>query len=236
MTEDQNAKIRAALTQLDPSNNDHWTDDGLPKTGVVQRIAHDQTIKRQDIEAAMPGFERPTKAAQSSAQDDFGQPVEAASAETDATPAEAQSEYLSEAEIRVVLVKRVKDAKMAIIAADKKKADAENERIAAVKALRVAESDFHAQFPPMTATQNVKAHIASENARRMEQVTGQRQASQVDRAMQRGGRANVVWKRPVRGVIGADGNLIKDAAGNVAIPRAPQVRPVRPLITGAARA
>ena len=51
-------KILAALAQLDPADNSHWTSDGLPNTGVVQRIANDQTIKRTDIQSARPGFDR----------------------------------------------------------------------------------------------------------------------------------------------------------------------------------
>lgn len=50
--------IITALSQLDHSNNDHWVDDGLPRTSVVQKLANDPTIRRQDINEAAPGFAR----------------------------------------------------------------------------------------------------------------------------------------------------------------------------------
>jgi hypothetical protein len=53
------SKIRNALAQLDPANDDHWTADGLPSTSAVQKIANDPTIRLRDIQAAAPGLERP---------------------------------------------------------------------------------------------------------------------------------------------------------------------------------
>jgi hypothetical protein len=55
-------KVLDALAQLDHDNDDHWLPDGTPKTGVVQRIANDQTIKRRDIEAAGIVRENPLRA------------------------------------------------------------------------------------------------------------------------------------------------------------------------------
>jgi len=55
-------KIHGALNQLDHGNDDHWLDDGTPRTGVVQRLAGDQTITRQDIAAAAPEFRRKIEA------------------------------------------------------------------------------------------------------------------------------------------------------------------------------
>jgi len=233
-------KIRAALAQLDPTDNDHWTDDGLPKTGVVQRIASDQTIKRSDIQAASPGFERPAPTDQPPV-DDFGQAVDQtaqAGTETAGGPkAEAakptdgdetlegnEGEFMSEEEVHSILVQRVAACENDIQAADKALADAQNARIAAVKARDAARKDLNAKFPPMTDAEMRKQHIASENARRAAMVEGRgAMASRVDQAMARGNSRG--WRRPVRGVVGADGNLIKTPDGRVAIPQPMRTRP-----------
>jgi hypothetical protein len=60
--EQKNAKIREALQQLDPANNEHWTDNGLPREGAVRQLTDDQNISRRDIQTARPGFLRPTDA------------------------------------------------------------------------------------------------------------------------------------------------------------------------------
>src|SRR5450759_4694930 len=51
-------QILEALSKLDHTNNDMWTDDGLPRTSAVQKLVGDTTIKRGDIQAAAPDFAR----------------------------------------------------------------------------------------------------------------------------------------------------------------------------------
>jgi hypothetical protein len=233
---DQAQKIRDALAQLDPQNNEHWTDEGLPRTGVVQRIANDQTIKRGDIQAANPNFARPQVG------DPLGDPVEvtgadvngkladeggaAAAAAAAAAPAQEQEdEYLTEAEVKQVLLDRVNAAQTAVNAAQKQISEGHRAEAESNKTLNAALVDFRRAFPPLTPAQNIKAHIAGENFRRMMAVQGRAGlASQVDNAMKRGNSRG--WRRPVRGVAGPDGNLIKDAAGNVVVPRQMQTRAV----------
>jgi hypothetical protein len=55
---EKNEKIIAALKFLNPDDNDHWLEDGSPRTGVVQRIAKDMTINRREIAEAWPDFKR----------------------------------------------------------------------------------------------------------------------------------------------------------------------------------
>ena len=50
--------ITAALKQLDPQNDNHWTDDGLPRVDTVKFFAKDQTLTRDDITKAAPDFSR----------------------------------------------------------------------------------------------------------------------------------------------------------------------------------
>lgn len=55
---DMPTKIRVALELLDPKNNEHWTEMGLPKVEAVCVLVEDNEITRADIEAALPGFTR----------------------------------------------------------------------------------------------------------------------------------------------------------------------------------
>lgn len=52
------SKIREALSQLDVSNDNHWTADGLPRLDTVKMLAADQSITREHVNAALPGFTR----------------------------------------------------------------------------------------------------------------------------------------------------------------------------------
>lgn len=50
--------IRAALAKLDPSNDDQWTGDGLPRIDVVQKLAGVGNLTRGAITGASPQFSR----------------------------------------------------------------------------------------------------------------------------------------------------------------------------------
>lgn len=50
-------QIRAGLTQLDPANDEHWTEDGLPVIGVMNKLVKGQ-LRRGEITEAAPGFNR----------------------------------------------------------------------------------------------------------------------------------------------------------------------------------
>ena len=55
---DMPTKIREALELLNPKNNEHWTEMGLPKVEAVCQLVEDNEVTRADIEAALPGFTR----------------------------------------------------------------------------------------------------------------------------------------------------------------------------------
>lgn len=50
-------KIKAALAQLDPLDDDQWTADGAPKVETVSGLVG-ESVKRQDIVNAAPDFNR----------------------------------------------------------------------------------------------------------------------------------------------------------------------------------
>ena len=53
-------KIIDALKSLDPTNNEHWTDAGLPLVGIIAAASGVPNVTRKDISAALPGWNRET--------------------------------------------------------------------------------------------------------------------------------------------------------------------------------
>lgn len=51
-------KLIAALKQLDTNNDDHWTNDGLPRVDVVKQFSGVLMLNREDVARAWPGFHR----------------------------------------------------------------------------------------------------------------------------------------------------------------------------------
>lgn len=54
-------KIKAALSQLDPENSDHWTSDGAPRVDVVAKLSGLEELTRKEITHAAPEFMRGSK-------------------------------------------------------------------------------------------------------------------------------------------------------------------------------
>ncbi len=52
-----NVSLEQALKQLDPTNDNHWTIEGLPRIETV-RFLTATSVTREQIEAASPGFTR----------------------------------------------------------------------------------------------------------------------------------------------------------------------------------
>lgn len=52
--------IRDALKKLDPSNANHWTGDKLPRLETVKLMAGDQSVTREQVDTAAPGFTKDT--------------------------------------------------------------------------------------------------------------------------------------------------------------------------------
>lgn len=51
-------EIKEAILTLDIKNDDHWTKAGLPDVSVIRDLTGDSLIKREDIEAVLPGYTR----------------------------------------------------------------------------------------------------------------------------------------------------------------------------------
>lgn len=54
------SQILTALKALDVTNDNHWTADGLPRLDTVKMLASNQSLTREAVSAAAPGFTRAT--------------------------------------------------------------------------------------------------------------------------------------------------------------------------------
>lgn len=214
--EQTTSKIRNALQQLDPANDQHWTEDGLPREGVVRTLANDPNISRAAISAASPGFQRnPTKPTASAAVQEIdaltGEPILPPGAnaspldsdEDNEDPTKNTGELMTDDEVRVLLEQRVTDAARALTDAQAAVRAANQGVLDAQAHLQKVKGDLSREFPPMTAAQNVKQYIASELAGRAAMHhnygggnNGIAPGSQIDAAMQRGNSRG--WRRPSR--------------------------------------
>ena len=50
--------VREALLKLDPANDDHWTDAGLPSVEAVRELSSNKDVTRADIKALAPKLDR----------------------------------------------------------------------------------------------------------------------------------------------------------------------------------
>lgn len=204
-TPDQVQKIRSALGQLDPTNDEHWTEDGAPKTEIVQKLSGDATLKRHDIQQARPGFMRPEPVAVEPTPEPVAESTETGVIEVaDAQPdggttliedggpkdVAEEGEYLTNDQTQMVLDQAVLDAQNAIEIARRKQAEAIREEAAARQALQKAEEQRRSMFPPMTEAEMIQQHLAHSLAERRARVEAARsvgatgvKASRIDQVM-----------------------------------------------------
>jgi hypothetical protein len=185
-------KIKAALLQLDPSNAEHWTEDGLPVTRVVQQLASEPNLKRSDINEVAPGFTRETtepveKTATGEKADAVVEPV-AQAGETKDSGVDYKAAY-SQAEAEYAATKR-------------DTVEARRREDAARAAMDAARVKMNAAFPPMSHAENIQQYLKNENAVRAAKHNAAgvyASTSQIDLAMSsRRGRG---WNRPQRGQV-----------------------------------
>lgn len=83
--------IKQALGQLDPDNNDHWTQDGLPRIDAVEAASGTRGLKRQQITDADPQFTRDTARDAQAPSDEPQQPTEPDEDEEEAETVEPEA-------------------------------------------------------------------------------------------------------------------------------------------------
>jgi len=166
-----------ALNQLDPNNPEHWTDDGLPVTKVVQGFAGDESIKRSDITDVAPGFARDTLQAQS---DETG-----SVSETDPVTGVLISADNAENDGAILRPQLEDDFSQKVAAVEALQKEIHARQTDLVKAVRAKDAALlllHAKFPPMSAAENIQHYLESE-ARKRHEAAGVPFASTLDRVL-----------------------------------------------------
>lgn len=90
-------KIVEALKKLDVTNDNHWTADGLPRLDTVKMLASDQSITRDQANAAAPGFCRENAATWAPAEQGQGGSTGTSESAAPAAPQAAQASAESSA-------------------------------------------------------------------------------------------------------------------------------------------
>ena len=213
MTDTQ--KITDALKMLDHANAEHWTDDGLPRTSVVQKLAGDSTIKRGDIQAAAPDFARKPLTDADGATltpGSGGGGIDGGTKLASEAPIEPPTEGdggidggpMTEEEVRVVLDNRVRDADHALLTAMANVTEGQRIVREAQKAVATARNERQSAFPPLSASENIKQHLARQQERLIAAHGGI--PARIDQAMAFGNSRG--WARPQRQFVQPDGTVV----------------------------
>ncbi len=222
---DKTEKIISALKLLNPDDNDHWLEDGSPRTGVVQRIAKDTTIKRREIAEAWPDFKRVAVEPEPVEAVDFSEdfipttcvvaPVEASA---DAPPPEPEGPpYFTREEAEAAL----RELRGELHGLRNQAMVLTREKIEADKAARQAAVEFEIGGTKLSAYDNAREFIASNQALRA--------------ANPQSSRGSAYWyvqkqKDPrKRAVVGQSGSLMRAPDGSIARPLPPQRRDLGPM-------
>jgi hypothetical protein len=173
--------IKEVLQSLDHTNDALWTDDGSPLVAEVQRLANDKTITRGQINEAFPGFVRKTKDSVTEDEQPEDEAGETGGIEALAPTSDVQAEqdgFLTDEEehenIRGIAQRRVRDAQQALTDAKAHTAEAHRLELQAEQRLTRALQQYSAKFPPMSAAENIKQHLARQQEVLRERVTGSR--------------------------------------------------------------
>jgi hypothetical protein len=190
--------IVKALIQLDSGNDQHWTDDGLPRVDVVQTILKDPDVRRKDINDAQPGFSRAVPGATTEPEDI--QPGDEENAALFSSEPEENAddilgdETIDDEALKELMKRRVSDAEQRMVRSREATQEARNyERKCEmwhVKAL----SDLNRRFPPLHPSDAIKQHLESQLRQRYERAGFG--ASQIDNAMGTRGRRG--WGQSAR--------------------------------------
>jgi hypothetical protein len=188
--------IAEILQTLDHTNDALWTDDGSPLVSEIQRLANDKTITRAQINDALPGFVR--KSADSLteevqpedelATDEVREITETAAAAASEEIAPEDDGFLTEeqetARVRAIAQKRVQEAERALVDAKEAVAEAYRAERAAEQRYDRALTQYNTKFPPISAADNIKQHLARQQEMLRERVTGISSLNPLDAKMQ----------------------------------------------------
>lgn len=178
--------IAEALKTIDPTNDALWTEDGAPLIAEVQRITGDDTVTREQINDALPGFARTVK----NAADDLSDETTPGATQPAAKSPTVVSD-LTVGDTRNILDRRIIAANLALDEARRDLYAAQQKVTQCEQRLQRAHQDHQRKFPPVTASDAIKAHIEAGQRRRTEAALAAERPqgpSQIDIAMGRSGK------------------------------------------------
>jgi hypothetical protein len=193
--------IIKALTQLDSGNDEHWTDDGLPRVDVVQRLLKDPDVRRKDINEAQPGFSRADPKQTT-------EPEDVQPGDPEITPAIAANDAeeddgfdpldgpIDDDELRTVMERRVAQATERLQSARAATQAAREFERKCEQWENKAKQDLYRRFPPLHPSDAIKAHLEAQQRLRYERAGYA--PSQIDAAMGTRGRRG--WGQSARRV------------------------------------
>jgi len=206
------AAIKEILEGLDITDDANWTEDGAPALDIVQGLADDATITRDDINAADPGFAR--MVGEKADKNTTIKNTRVVAAETTNETATGSAEISTE-RMREILDRRVVDAQNNLAAAQKAHSEAGQEVTRCQQRLQRAHDDHERQYPKVTPAQAIKDHLAAQ-VRQSQVRAGLIDANdpvtarpQIDQTMERNNRRGTGQTRPTRPVMG--GKLVTAA-------------------------
>lgn len=210
------AALKQVLDTLDITKDENWTDDGAPMLEVVQKLANDDNITREQINEAAPGFVRQVGETKAKSEDTV---VKAKAKNTTIAPVakappgeDLTTREFTDDEMRIILDRSVRDANDRLVAAQTAAAEATQEVARCQARLQRAHVNHANRFPPITAAANIKAHLQSQIALSRERAglspEGPVVINQIDATMQRNSK-RVGQQRPTRPVMG--GKLVSAA-------------------------
>jgi len=206
LDQSQKDKIINALRQLDHSNEDHWSEDGMPRVSVIQKLTNDPSVRRIDVNEVAPGFVRqvPTETGVISAADepivkDGGDIVtDSAVIVTDGPVPDRAALQAKVDGLETEHQQNLRDAQ-----------DLQRKDQNTLKALVTARQDLASKFPRVTHSQMVQDYLRSEHQKRMDAAAGQRarQNGDMPADIGRGSGKRVGSDRPY--AMGPNGKLVR---------------------------
>lgn len=213
-------KISAALLSMDMTDDNLWTDDGLPKVQIVAKLIGDDNLRRQEINEAVPGFARKvpgtTETANGLEPSADGGTVLSPGEDTSGEKATAEGMGGAPQDRQAYLRQAVKDAEASYLMNQKVLSDAHSAAPKLRAAIERARKNYHAAFPILTEAQNIKNHLRSEHQKALNAALGRAPLrpgempapnSSLDAALSFRPRGNQRGGSPIRAVKGPDGQL-----------------------------
>lgn len=168
---DTQDNIVQALDMLDPSDDEHWTEDGSPRVDKVREITGIEDLSREEITDAAPQFMRPSTEPE---ETPVGQVEEEKPKEevAELSPVEEEPEVSDEeAEQRMTAYGRaMDDLDNNITAINQELADKKNALLEAKAERARVQEERDAEFPPKSPAEAYREVVARAHAERASRV------------------------------------------------------------------